>query len=83
MYTGSDVQIQRDVMAELAWEPQVVSTDINVEVKNGVVTLSGRVATDVEKAHASRAARRVSLVSAHAAWGTPGVVEIVDQLTLP
>lgn len=38
----SDSQIQRDVMAELKWEPFVHAESIAVEVTEGVVTLTGR-----------------------------------------
>lgn len=37
----SDIQIQKDVMDELRWEPILDSAEIGVAVKNGVVTLSG------------------------------------------
>ncbi len=45
----TDAQIQHDVIAELKWEPSINSTEIGVEVKDGVVTLAGHVATYGEK----------------------------------
>ena len=38
-----DSNLQRDVMDELRWEPQVESAHIGVTAKNGVVTLTGSV----------------------------------------
>lgn len=60
----TDSQLQRDVSEELTWEPQVIATGIGVEVNDGVVTLSGEVASYAEKWHAEQAAQRVSGVNA-------------------
>ncbi|AMK22913.1 MULTISPECIES: BON domain-containing protein [Sphingomonadaceae] len=60
----SDSQLQRDVMAELEWEPSVDHADIGVAVTDGVVTLSGFVKTYSEKLAAEKAARRVAGVKA-------------------
>lgn len=37
----TDEQIQRDVLAELKWEPRVSPNEIGVVVKDGVVALTG------------------------------------------
>ncbi len=63
----ADVQVQRDVMNELKWEPTIHAAEIGVAVKNGVVTLSGTVDTYGKKWAADRAARRVA--------GVKGVTE--------
>lgn len=55
----TDLQLQQDVLAELKWEPAVDAAQIGVEVKNGVVTLDGQVASCAAKWHAERAAQRV------------------------
>lgn len=60
----SDSQLQKDVAEELTWEPQVSATHIGVEVRDGVVTLSGEVDSYAEKWHAELAAQRVSGVNA-------------------
>lgn len=60
----SDDQLQRDVMAELEWEPSVDHADIGVAVSDGVVTLSGHVSSYAEKMAAEAAVRRVSGVKA-------------------
>ena len=60
----TDSQLQKDVGEELKWEPQVTASQIGVEVKDGVVTLSGEVSSYAEKWNAERAAQRVSGVNA-------------------
>jgi osmotically-inducible protein OsmY len=60
----TDSQLQQDVMAELKWEPAVHSSQIGVEVKNGVATLAGEVSSYTEKWNAERAAQRVNGVKA-------------------
>ena len=60
----TDSQLQKDVMAELNWEPSVHATHIGVEVKDGVVTLAGNVGTYTEKWNAERASQRVAGVKA-------------------
>jgi osmotically-inducible protein OsmY len=67
----SDMQIKTDVLSELKWEPAVKVTDIGVQVKDGVVTLTGSIGTHGEKRHAMHAARRVS-----------GVKAIADAITI-
>ena len=60
----TDSQLQKDVGEELKSEPQVTASQIGVEVKDGVVTLSGEVSSYAEKWNAERAAQRVSGVNA-------------------
>jgi len=60
----SDKQVQRDVVAELGWEPSVNAAQIGVEVSDGVVTLAGHVGSYAEKLNAERAAQRVAGVKA-------------------
>lgn len=60
----TDSQVQRDVMAELEFEPSVDHADIGVAATDGVVTLSGSVKTYAEKLAAENAARRVAGVKA-------------------
>lgn len=55
----TDSQLQQDVIAELQWEPSVTAPGIGVEVRNGIVTLAGEVASYAEKLTAERAAQRV------------------------
>ena len=60
----SDMQIKKDIQDELVWDPAVNATDVGVIVKDGVVTLTGHLATFAEKHAAERAAQRVSGVKA-------------------
>jgi osmotically-inducible protein OsmY len=60
----SDLTIKQDVEAELQWEPSVNAAAIGVAVKDGIVTLTGRVPTYMEKMAAARAAARVTGVKA-------------------
>ena len=60
----SDAQLQTDVLAELHWDPSINAAQIGVEVRNGVVTLSGEVSTFAEKWELERIAQRVAGVLA-------------------
>jgi osmotically-inducible protein OsmY len=60
----TDRQLQQEVEEELVWDPAVTSTDIGVEVTNGVVTLSGHPPSFAEKLAAEKAAQRVAGVKA-------------------
>jgi osmotically-inducible protein OsmY len=55
----TDAEIQRDVMEEFEWDPEIDVTDVGVEVDNGVVTLTGTVKHYATKLAAERAAFRV------------------------
>jgi len=65
----TDIQLQRDVMKELEWEPRIDAAHIGVAAKDGVVTLSGSVPSYGEKYEAVRAAKRVY-----------GVKAVVDEI---
>lgn len=45
----TDLDLQRDVLAELKWEPSVNAAHIGVSAQDGVITLSGHVPTYAEK----------------------------------
>jgi osmotically-inducible protein OsmY len=60
----TDGDLQRDVLAELEWEPSVTAAHIGVTAKDGVVTLSGHVPSYSERYAAERAAKRVYGVKA-------------------
>ncbi|AMP15905.1 BON domain-containing protein [Collimonas pratensis] len=55
----TDAILQKDVIAELDWDPSVNAAQIGVEVTDGIVTLAGHVGSYTEKWHAERAAKRV------------------------
>jgi osmotically-inducible protein OsmY len=60
----TDLQLQKDVITELNWQPSVNAANIGVEVHQGVVTLSGNVASYAEKVAAEQTAQRVAGVKA-------------------
>ncbi len=60
----TDLQLQKDVITELNWQPSVNAANIGVEVHQGVVTLSGNVASYAEKVAAEQTTQRVAGVKA-------------------
>jgi len=60
----TDLEIQKDVMDELKWEPMLNATEIGVAVKDGVVTLTGTVSNYSKKFAAEDATWRVKGVKA-------------------
>lgn len=60
----TDLQLKHDVEAELEWDPAVTASTIGVEVKDGIVTLSGHLASLREKIAAEQAVQRVGGVRA-------------------
>ena len=60
----SDEILQRDVLAELEREPSLNAVHIGVAAKDGVVTLTGHVASFEQQHAAERTARRVRGVKA-------------------
>jgi osmotically-inducible protein OsmY len=60
----SDLELRRDVLDELEFEPSINAAHIGVTANKGVVTLTGFVTSYAEKLAAERAARRVKGVKA-------------------
>ena len=60
----SDDEIRNSVLMELKWDPKIISDDIGVAAKDGVVTLTGFVSSYWEKDAAEKAAKRVYGVKA-------------------
>jgi osmotically-inducible protein OsmY len=71
----TDRRIQKDVEDELAWDPSIDEAGVGVSVDNGIVSLTGKVATFGEKYRAERAALRVR--------GVRGVANDVDVALSP
>jgi osmotically-inducible protein OsmY len=67
----TDAQLQKDVMDEIKWEPSTTAAQIGVTAANGVVTLTGVVATYAEKWAVERAAQRVE-----------GVKGLAEEITI-
>ncbi len=59
-----DLELRQLVIDELDFEPSINAANIGVSVEKGVVTLTGHVASYVEKIAAERAAERVKGVKA-------------------
>lgn len=65
-----DIQLRHEVFAQLNWDPAVFGCDVDVRVKDGVVTLHGQLASEELKAAVERAVRRAE-----------GITTIVNKLT--
>jgi osmotically-inducible protein OsmY len=59
-----DGDIRRKVIAELDWDPSIDASAVGVAVKDGVVTLSGSIASYWQKKEAERVTKRVAGVKA-------------------
>jgi osmotically-inducible protein OsmY len=59
-----DFDIHREVLSELDWSQDVHSTEVGVQVNNGIVTLAGTVSSSRKKVIAVEAAHRVEGVRA-------------------
>ena len=60
----TDIELQRDVIDELRWDPSLKEKELAVAASDGVVTLTGFVPSYPEKWAAERAAERVFGVKA-------------------
>ena len=60
----TDMQVKREVQEELDWDPSINATEVGVEVKDRVVTLSGHLSNYAEKLATEKAVQRVAGVKA-------------------
>ena len=67
----TDTQLQKDVMDEIKWEPSTTAAQIGVTAANGIITLTGTVATYAEKWAVEKAAQRVE-----------GVKGLAEEITI-
>lgn len=65
----SDEKIKLDVLNELKWDTTVDETEVGVQVHQGIVTLTGNIASYAKKMAARGAAHRVH-----------GVLDVVDNM---
>jgi osmotically-inducible protein OsmY len=56
----TDLELKKDILAELEYEPSVNAADIGVSVKEGIVLLNGSVSSYAAKLAAAHAAKRVA-----------------------
>ena len=68
---ASDAALVAKIKSKMALDDMVKARDIDVDIRNGVVTLSGSVATEQQRERAVRLARE-----------TDGVVSIDDRLAI-
>lgn len=66
-----DFDIHREILSELDWAQDVHSTEVGVQVSNGIVTLSGVVSSPTQQSVALETAHRVE-----------GVRAVVDAMTV-
>jgi osmotically-inducible protein OsmY len=64
-----DEQIKKDLVDQLYWDSRVDAANVNAEVNDGIVTLSGTVP--------NYSARQAAAASA---WTTPGVVSVNNEI---
>ena len=69
MNKKSDKEIKTQVMRELKWDSRIGRAEIGVEIREGVVTLTGTVANYAKKMAAQDAAHRV-----------PGVLDVANEI---
>jgi osmotically-inducible protein OsmY len=69
--TKADHQIKADVLNELRWDSTVDETEVGVQVKDGIVTLTGNISAYPKKLAARDAAHRVH-----------GVLDVVDDMKI-
>ncbi|MGZ5474023.1 MAG: BON domain-containing protein [Thermoanaerobaculia bacterium] len=67
---AEDIELRKDVLAELEWDPSVDARTIGVAAEDGVVALTGHVASYASKANAERIVKRVH--------GVQGVANDID-----
>ncbi len=60
----TDIQLQKDILDELVWDPAINASRIGVAVKDGVVTLTGHIDTYAQKRAVEKAVQRVDGVQA-------------------
>jgi osmotically-inducible protein OsmY len=63
MTRGSDLDLREDVLDELEWDPSIDARTIGVGVENGIIALTGHVASYADKVNAERIAKRVQGVA--------------------
>ena len=59
LFEAQSDRIREDVRRQLLWQSDIESSDIQVDVEDSVVTLSGRVETRLERLEAENAAKAV------------------------
>jgi osmotically-inducible protein OsmY len=66
---STDENIKKGIIDELYWDNRIDASQIKITVKNGIITLSGKVPTYNDLSSARVAARRIN-----------GVVDVIDEM---
>ncbi len=77
----NDLELRRDILDELEWEPSIDAAGIGVAAHDGIITLTGSAKSYTEKLAAGRATERVQGVKAIAndiEVRLPGTAERID-----
>lgn len=59
LHMKDDLELQQDVVSQLGWDPFLHASDIEVSVKNGMVSLAGQVNSYAQKEAVEAAVRKV------------------------
>ena len=70
MTKATDIELRKDVLDELEWDPSIDARTIGVAVEDGIIALTGHVPTYADKTTAERIVKRVH--------GVIGVANDVD-----
>lgn len=71
MTRAQDLELRKDVLEELEWDPSIDARTIGVAVEGGVIALTGHVASYAEKTDAERIVKRV-----HGVEGVANDIEV-------
>ena len=59
---SQDIDLRKDVLAELEWDPSIDARTIGVAIENGIIALTGHVSSYADKANAEKIVKRVRSV---------------------
>jgi osmotically-inducible protein OsmY len=62
MTRQQDIDLRKDVLEELEWDPSIDARTIGVAVEEGIIALTGHVATYADKTNAEKIVKRVHKV---------------------
>jgi osmotically-inducible protein OsmY len=71
MNKTEDLNLRKDVLAELDWDPSVDARTIGVAVEDGIVSLTGHVQSYADKVNAEKVVKRV-----HGVFGVANDIEV-------
>lgn len=71
MSKAHDIELRKDVMEELEWDPSIDATTIGVAIENGIVALTGHVPNYAAKTSAEQIVKRV-----HGVAGVANDIEV-------